>query len=108
MGHVFDRRAGDQPEADLTTAQITDPDTGLLIAGSGVYLDNTGYACAGRFCTWQQNNNPNLGGNSANEEFADMFLGWSYNHFAGNAAGAARYGWMQSHMPSWIERARGQ
>ena len=34
-----------------------------------------------------------------------MFLGWTYNHFADNAAGAARYDWMETHMAGWVELA---
>ncbi|MGC8788241.1 MAG: hypothetical protein ACP5Q1_12525, partial [Anaerolineae bacterium] len=107
MGHVFDNRTGRQARADLAAEQISYMDANgqvIWVAGAGQFLNNAGYATAGP--PWQQNNNPALGGNSSGEEFADMFLGWAYNHFANDAAGVARYKWIQSHMPGWIERIR--
>jgi len=48
---------------------------------------------------WQQSIN-----DSENEEFADMFLGWTFKHFADNSAGETRSSWMNqsSHMYLWI------
>ena len=34
-----------------------------------------------------------------------MFLGWSHNHFADDAAGTARYQWMSTNMADWIALA---
>ena len=34
-----------------------------------------------------------------------MFLGWSYDHFTDDAAGAARYYWMSTNMAEWITLA---
>jgi hypothetical protein len=34
-----------------------------------------------------------------------MFLGWAYDGFTDDPAGDARYGWMENHMPAWIEQA---
>jgi hypothetical protein len=45
------------------------------------------------------------GGNAANEDFADMFLGWSYDGFTDDPAGRSRYDWMQGHLAEWIEQA---
>jgi hypothetical protein len=38
------------------------------------------------------------------EDFADMMLGWAFNHFADDAlgAGAARHEWMTTNMAEWI------
>jgi len=107
MGHLFAQRAGRQPYNDLDAASIALSD-GTPIAGGGwawgYQRTNNGYVLTnGRTWPWQQNTAA-----TANEDFADMFLGWSYNHFASDAAGAARYGWMQSHMPGWIDLARGR
>jgi RHS repeat-associated protein len=41
---------------------------------------------------WQQSD-----GNTANEDFADMFLGWAYNHLE-----ADRNHWMTRNMPRWM------
>jgi RHS repeat-associated protein len=38
------------------------------------------------------------------EDFADMFSGYAFG-FADNAAGQARYGWMDSQMSAWINLA---
>ncbi len=108
LGHVFDNRTGRTARGQLASEGISYTDaTGrsVPIAG-GVqnYLRvNAGYASPG--LPWQQNNVTEWGGISAGEDFADMFLGWSYNHFAPDAAGAARYQWMSDHMSVWIALA---
>lgn len=48
-------------------------------------------------------------GNTAGEDFGDMFLNWTYNSFDTNPAGVARYDWMSAHMsgtgdlPGWVK-----
>jgi hypothetical protein len=109
LGHAFAQRAGRQPYRDLDAAQITyvDPMTGDIVAvagggwGTGYVRTAEGYVLTnGRTLPWQQNTSA-----TANEDFADMFLGWSYNRFAPDAAGVARYQWMATNMPRWIALA---
>jgi hypothetical protein len=40
-----------------------------------------------------------------NEDFADMFMNWTFNSFDQNSAGLARYSWMTTNMSSWINQA---
>jgi hypothetical protein len=104
LGHIFDRRTGnDHASADLGATRI-ELDDGTLIAGGNPYQrTNLGYATAG--FPWQQHSAAIPGGATPSEDFADMFLGWAYNHFANNAAGAARYNWMSTNMAEWITLA---
>jgi RHS repeat-associated protein len=109
LGHFFAQRASRQPYHDLNAARITyvDPDTNQVVPvagggwGTGYVRTNRGYVLTnGRTWPWQQNTSA-----TANEDFADMFLGWAYNHFADDPAGAARYQWMAVNMPRWIALA---
>jgi hypothetical protein len=58
---------------------------------------------AGPRYNWQQS-----GSGAPGEEFADMFLGWTYNRWETfpngslNRAGRGRSEWMASHMPLWV------
>ena len=107
MGHLLAQRTGWsrgnwQAYADLNAAQI-ELDDGTIVAGGGwpglgYQRTNLGYATPRG--PWQQNRTP-----TPNEDFADMFLGWAYNHFASNPAGAARYQWMNTNMPRWMALA---
>jgi RHS repeat-associated protein len=104
LGHFFAQRAGRQPYTDLDAAQIqyVDPETNSVIpvAGggweTGYVRTDLGYATARS--PWQQN----WWTDTPNEDFADMFLGWSYKHFANDEAGAVRHQWMTSSMPRWM------
>ncbi len=105
LGHFFAQRAGRQPYYDLNAAQIGYIDsTGEVVriagGGWGTEYVRTPRGYAGPFPGWQQSTVQ-----TANEDFADMFLGWSYNHFANDAAGAVRYQWMAENMPDWIALA---
>jgi hypothetical protein len=111
IGHAFSQSAGRQPYTDLDAAQIMD-NAGNAIAGGGgpgPYLrSDAGYATAG--FPWQQHRQ--VMGDiadppTANEDFADMFLGWTYGNFANDrpGAGAARNTWMSANMPRWIPLA---
>jgi hypothetical protein len=105
LGHFFAQRAGRQPYHDLNAAQIgyTLPDGEVIqVAGGGwgAGYARTSKGYAGPFPGWQQSTV-----RTANEDFADMFLGWAYNHFADDPAGAARYQWMAVNMPRWIALA---
>jgi hypothetical protein len=44
-------------------------------------------------------------GNTAGEQYADMFLNWTYSTFAGNSAGFALNSWMTSNMSEWVSIA---
>ena len=41
-------------------------------------------------------------GKTQGEDFADMFMNWVQNSFADNAAGRARYDWMDARMGAWV------
>jgi len=109
MGHLLAQRTGWgrgnwQAYADLSAARITyaDPDTGQVVpvagGGWGTGYVRTLYGYATERGPWQQN----WWSATPNEDFADMFLGWAYNHFADNLAGTARYQWMNTNMPLWM------
>jgi RHS repeat-associated protein len=102
FGHFFDARAGSQPRQDWAAAKVTYTNQigrlAELPGGRKDSIKESGFA-SGPW-TWQQSVS-----NAPGEIFADMFLGWTYNHFADNAAGAARYDWMETHMAGWIELA---
>ena len=106
LGHFFVQRASRQPYHDLNAAQIgyTLPDGEVIQVagggwGAGYVRTSKGYATVRG--PWQQN----WWTATPNEDFADMFLGWAYNHFANDPAGAARYQWMAVNMPRWIALA---
>jgi len=62
-----------------------------------------GYATLGT--PWQQHSlrwGDGDGGNTPNEEFADMFLNWAYGSFTDDPAGHARQAFMEGHIEDWI------
>jgi hypothetical protein len=90
---------------------------GKIIAGgsagdNGRTLD--GYAVSwgghvyGGTTPWPVTQNPTLVGSEdgsvdpLNEDWADMFIGWTFELFADNSAGAARLHWMTTHLAEWI------
>jgi len=80
--------------------------SGLLDQG-GYERTDLGYATLGS--PWQQHSiRWDANGNTPNEDFADMFLGWAFNGFSDDPAGAARYTWMDSNMPEWIAQSSGE
>ncbi|MBN2390646.1 MAG: hypothetical protein JXR84_07985, partial [Anaerolineae bacterium] len=105
LGHGLDQLTGGVANANLSSAHIGYIDaTGRIIsvAGGGWpggYERRTaGFSTRGM--PWQQHTEA-----TSSEEFADMFLGWTYNHFAGDQAGTARYRWMSAHMSDWVALA---
>ena len=109
LGHAFAQRAGRQPYGDLQAARISyinERGEEVIVAGGGwpglgYQRTDNGYVLTnGQRWPWQQS-----AVQTANEDFADMFLGWAYNHFADDPAGAARYQWMAANMPHWIALA---
>ena len=106
LGHFFAQRASRQPYHDLNATQIgyTRPDGEIIPVagggwGAGYVRTSKGYATVRG--PWQQN----WWTATPNEDFADIFLGWAYNHFADDPAGAARYQWMAVNIPRWIALA---
>jgi hypothetical protein len=103
FGHFFDVRAGTQPRNDWAEATVAYTNEAgrraELPKGRSRSIETSGFGSV-RF-PWEQNSKSD----AAEEVFADMFLGWTYNHFAANEAGAARYDWMETHMAGWIARA---
>ncbi len=105
LGHALAQLLGGRPYDDLNATMIVDALGNDVAGGSGgTYIrTNNGYVLTnGSTWSWQQNTDA-----TANEDFADMFLNWSYNSFDNDPAGAgdARYQWMSANMPSWIELA---
>ncbi|HOC22326.1 MAG TPA: RHS repeat-associated core domain-containing protein [Anaerolineae bacterium] len=106
LGHGFDQRGGRQARADLNAAQIgyVDPGSGQVVpvagGGWGGGYVRTPFGYSSRGMPWQQNTAATPG-----EDFADMFLGWSFNNFAPGQAGAARNSWMSANMPGWMALA---
>lgn len=95
LGHAFAHRADRQPYDDLTAEWNANPNFPQRA--------NNPHGFAGGFPGWQQSQ-----GRTANEEFADMFLGWAYNRWGNNVAGRTRSQWMTTHMPGWIALAVNQ
>ena len=106
LGHGFDREARWIPRQALGSKPIEYTDgkgTNIsLTTGSRRVQDGFAQTCY-EPCTWQGNPERSEG-----EEFADMFLGWTYNHFASDVYGEARFNWMESHMALWVSSTSGQ
>lgn len=46
------------------------------------------------------------GGNSASEDWADMFMNWVYRSFVPNKAGDARNSWINARLPLWLAECK--
>lgn len=104
------------PYGDIKRASIVN-DNGILVAGiqNGEFKRTMlGYAGEGipdvyhgkkEWADWDSNA-LNV---AAHEDFADMFLNWTYNSFdygpTAYGAGSARYDWMAANMNTWLTRA---
>jgi len=95
LGHGIDQRGGRQARADLAAEWTANPDFPHRDPDN---RQRRGYA--GLYFGWQQTRVATAG-----EEFADMFLGWTYNRWDASASGATRSGWMSANMPRWIALA---
>jgi hypothetical protein len=106
IGHVFNARVSNVMGTSFYTynalarTQSTDP-----TFPDRLNNDPQLKGFAGPRYNWQQSPSGEPG-----EEFADMFLGWTYNRWeTGNggmtAAGQARAGWMAARMPLWVNLA---
>ncbi|MBN2007509.1 MAG: RHS repeat-associated core domain-containing protein [Anaerolineae bacterium] len=112
LGHGLAQLTGSRPYNELAKARIYD-NSGTQIAGSGwpelnyCLRTNQGYYFEdGSSFPWQQHHlrKPIPGvAEPCNEDFADMYLGWTMSNFAyDGGAGPARYQWMNGHMVHWI------
>jgi hypothetical protein len=109
MEHVFNARMTNvlgalaeklSPYNQLFTTQANDP-----TFPNRVDNDANLVGFAGPRYNWQQSPSGAPG-----EEFADMFLGWTYNRWETGAhglkaAGQARADWMAARMPLWVDLA---
>jgi hypothetical protein len=119
LGHAFNARfaAGNQPADFLGCTQtLTTGCEGFYEQGFPNRSDfpsnhdpfwvgqNWGFASGQNQFTWQQSY-ANAG--ATYEEFADQFLGWTFNTWepAGNLGnyGPMRSNWMNQYMPGWIK-----
>jgi RHS repeat-associated protein len=115
LGHLFNTQANGLPYSDMGSASIYDA-TGAWVTGfhydinEGVYEWDRSMAGYGSGCapaTYHgrcEGPNGDLvwdDWNTVHEEYADMFLNWSFNSFVG-PAGAARYSWMEQRMWNWL------
>lgn len=98
LGHLFSQRRGLRPYTDLKNEWAAQP--------GFPHRDETnrearGYA--GLAFVWQQSRSL-----TQNEEFADMFLGWSFDKWevddqgALTTAGRIRSEWIGGHMAGWV------
>ena len=95
LGHAFNGRVG------MSGTGATPYDTlGATWSSDPMFprRDSPDNGFAGPKYGWQQS-----GDLTQNEEFADMFVGWTYQHFAFSEGGQARSNWMNQadHMPYW-------
>lgn len=73
--------------------------------GDDYYYSSGGYT----YITGYQWHSENMeGGNSNDEEWADIFQNWVFNSFANNNAGSAINDWVNTYMPKWLEVATGR
>jgi hypothetical protein len=116
LGHAFRKALYDKTTID-TYDKLTKwrqnhsgyPDRETFTGPEGTTGPNVGFASPQNQFTWQQS----LDG-SDNEEFADQFLGWTFNMWETNengrltTDGQARSDMMNSNMPLWVDLAAGQ
>jgi len=107
LGHVFNARMetlqGALAEKLSPYAQLFKTQANDATFPNRVDYDTELKGFAGHRYNWQQS-----WSGSYKEEFADMFLGWTYNRWEtgiGLAAGQARADWMAARMPLWVNLA---
>lgn len=106
LGHAFedavDEMVGEKlPRQTLLLAQSLDnhfPDR--VSKSSNNWSKNLTWGYAGLRWEWQQSADT-----SPAEEFADMFLGWTYSAWGSGESGYLRKVFMDVHMPSWVHIA---
>jgi RHS repeat-associated protein len=115
FGHIFDHLITGQWGYGRTVLGSTtiydetgDYVEGIPVGGGAWTRRNDGYRCDTYPC--QQHPLNVSGGETAGEDFADMFMNlvldysdiYSSGGFASNPAGKARHDWMQSQMAIWV------
>lgn len=116
FGHVFNARIANNDHAltpyNLLGQTTIVDDLGRHVTGldNGVFTrTDRGYRPSddpqGWGSPYQQHSLAMGDGNNTHEDFADMFLNWTYNSFADDSAGRARYNWMASNMALWVSQA---
>lgn len=101
LGHAFENALQEivghkPPRAMLSGTQSNDPTfPNRFVAGQA-----SPYGFAGRFPGWQQSQQA-----EAYEEFADMYIGWTYNTWDEGSAGWRRANFMSTNMPLWVDMA---
>jgi hypothetical protein len=92
LGHAFSNYYLNQD----TQNRIADTQVSNAI-NNGSLPSSREFGFAGGWTTWQQSQNP-----ASNEVFADLFLGWTYDQWAGNDFGSQRSDFMNSFMDDLI------
>jgi RHS repeat-associated protein len=97
LGHTFDRRGGSRARQDLGTTQRQNPTFPDRTSNNdGSYVGGF----AGTLYGWQQSPS-----GTPSEEFADQFIGWTYNQWADSSEGLSRSEWMDRNMALYITLA---
>jgi hypothetical protein len=117
LGHSFETRVYDSLGSNVTGAPVNmlaaignaikdlrgrhvsgyDPNAGTFVRTM------EGYGDCGLICSYHPlDMMPE--GDSAGEDYADMFMNWAYGSFANdtNGAGSARYNWINDNIAHWI------
>jgi len=102
LGHAFEAAVGGfTPSKALQKAQDDDPAFPNRVVGDdGLVSNSKTWGFAGTLWTWQQSSSAN-----ANEEFADMYLGWVYYGFEDSPIGQMRANFMANNMSAWADLA---
>jgi len=101
FAHTFEAAVGNSiPSIALGEAQTSNEDFPDRVAGANGVVANELWGFAGTRWEWQLSASPN-----ANEELADMHLGWVYHQFGQTDSSQMRADFMSSNMPSWIDLA---
>ncbi len=114
LGHSFHTKVydslgkdvGKSPYNMLSSSEIVDKNgnhvTGLQYGNFSRTMDGYNISC-GLKCSYHPTTMM-PGGNTPDEDIADMFMNWAFDSFDGddNGAGTARFQWMNVNMARWI------
>lgn len=102
FGHTFEASVGDSiPSTALQQAQDTNQAFPDRVAGDdGLVNKDETWGFAGTRWSWQLSASAD-----ANEELADMYVGWVYNQFEDSPLGQMRADFMSSNVPLWVNLA---
>jgi RHS repeat-associated protein len=117
LGHSFERRlvvnAGgiytdDNPVVMLIREGVYDA-SGNLVTGhggssryNGYEATDNGYYCDSYIGGCQYHSRDVPGWNNEYEDWADIFMNWTYGSFFPNPAGDALYNWTETNMAAWL------